>query len=443
MANRARTPSASRAAEKIERRVSPWKLGGLSARELARRVWTEAWADEIIDRAAGLSYYFIFALFPALLFLTSLLGLLPIPNLMDRLMGYVQEALPGDAGSLIQKTLAEIVAGARGGLVSIGALAALWAASAGVASMMTALNVAYDVEDTRPWWKRRLLAIGLTFALALMILTAMTLLVFGGAIGRFLGNFVGLGDFAVKVWNVAQWPVAALFVVGSIALVYYVAPAVEHRKWYWVTPGSLVATVAWLAMSIGLRAYVNYFGNYTATYGSIAGVILLMLWLYLSGLVLLLGAEINSEIEHAAAERGAPSAKAEGERAPGVPGPPPRAVERAVKTEAAQERAATVRAGHPPDDRDREPFTMRATDSVAPAAAGTVHLVRAAPWIAAWAGCWVVARVTRVFARGGLDRSDRLARAERAAVMAASERLERARAAERARHQMPPLREAG
>jgi membrane protein len=326
---RLRQPAA--VAAKREQRVLPWELGGLTVKELARRVWKEANEDEIFDRAAGLSYYFIFALFPVLLFLTALLGMLPIPDLMGRLMAYVEQAVPGDAASMMQKTLSEIVVGAKGSLLSLGALAAVWAASAGVASMMTALSVTYDVEDTRPWWKRQLISIGLTFALALLMLSAVILLVFGGTIGRFLGNTIGLGDVAVKVWNVAQWPVAVFFVVTAIAVVYYAAPAVAHRKWYWVTPGSLVATLAWVGMSLGLRFYVTHFGNYTATYGSIAGVILLMLWFYLSGLVLLLGAEVNAEIEHASAARGAPTAKAKGEEAPGVQGEPPKSTKRAVK----------------------------------------------------------------------------------------------------------------
>jgi membrane protein len=306
-------PSAQRA----EERFAPWKLGGLTVVQLAKRVWNEISEDEVMDRAAALSYYFLFSLFPALLFLTSLLGLLPIPNLMDRLMGYVEQALPGDAASLIQKTLGEIVGGARGGLLSIGALTALWTASNGMASLINTLNVAYDVQEARPWWKRRLLSIGLTIAFSVLLIGAMVLLVFGGTIGQALGNVVGLGALALMVWNIVQWPLAIFFVMLGIALVYYAAPAVEHRKWYWVTPGSLFAVVAWVVMSLGLRFYVANFANYNATYGSIGGVILLMLWLYLTGVVVLAGAELNSEIEAAAARRGAPTAKARGERAPG------------------------------------------------------------------------------------------------------------------------------
>ena len=147
-------------------------------------------------------------------------------------------------------------------------------------------------------------------------------MVFGGTIGWVLGNTVGMGNVALRVWSIVQWPLAVVFLVFGIALLYYAAPAVKHRKWYWVTPGSLIATLGWIAMSVGLRFHVSHFSNYTATYGSITGVVLLLLWLYLTGVVLLLGGEVNAEIEHAAAARGDVTAKARGEEAPGVPGKP-------------------------------------------------------------------------------------------------------------------------
>src|SRR5687768_13864379 len=173
---------------------SPWNLGGLSLKELARRVWNEIWEDEILDRAAALAYYFVFALFPTLLFLTTLLGLLPLPNLMDRLFQYADTALPGDAASMLRKTFAEIQRSAHGGLLSAGALAALWASSSGMDSMIAALNHAYDIQDRRPWWKRRLTALALTVAFALFILVGLVLLVFGGQIGSLLATRLGLGD---------------------------------------------------------------------------------------------------------------------------------------------------------------------------------------------------------------------------------------------------------
>jgi membrane protein len=298
----------------VEPEPSPWNLGGLSVGELGRRVWHEINEDEVPDRAAALAYYFLFALFPTLLFLTSLLGMLPLPGLMDRLLAYANQAMPGDAASIVTKTLGEVQAGAHGGLLSVGALAALWASSAGMASVINALNVAYGVEDPRSWWRRRLVAIVLTLGFSLFILTALVLVVFGPRIGKAVAGGMGLGEQFTTTWNIASLPVVMLFVLVGIALVYYIAPATQQH-WRWVTPGSAVALVLWLGMSFALRWYVANLADYSATYGSIGGVILLMLWLYLTGLVLLVGAEINAEIEHAAAERGAITAKAEGEAA--------------------------------------------------------------------------------------------------------------------------------
>lgn len=297
--------------------VSPWKLGGLTVRELGARVYAEFSKDDLSDRAAALAYYFLFSLFPALLFLTALVGFLPIPDLMGRLMAYVSQAMPPDAASIVEKTLQEIMAGSSGGLLSIGVLGALWAGSNGMSSIMSALNAAYDVDEGRPWWKAKALAIVLTIGFSLFLLTALILVVFGPKIGETLAGYVGLGDVFTLVWNVVSIPVVMILVAIGIGLVYYLAPNVEQR-WRWVTPGSVVALVLWLAASFGLRYYVGNFANYNATYGSIGGVILLMLWLYLSGLAILIGAEVNAEIEQAAARRGAEDAKQSGEERTGA-----------------------------------------------------------------------------------------------------------------------------
>ena len=294
--------------------ISPWKLGGLSVRDLAARVSNDLWEDDVFDRAAALSYYLLLALFPALLFLVALLGLVPLPNLMDALMNYVARVLPDDSSSLIQRTLAEIVGERRQGLLSLGALGALWSASAGMASVMTALNTAYDVSEVRPWWKRRLIAIGLTFGFGVFVVVALVLMVFGPRLGGGLAAWFGFGNAFALAWSILSVPAAIALALTGVALVYYLAPGVRQR-WRWITPGSVTAVALWLLASMGLRLYVGYFDNYSATYGSIGGVILLLLWLYLTGIVLLLGAEINAEIENAAAERGEPTAKTKGRRA--------------------------------------------------------------------------------------------------------------------------------
>ena len=282
--------------------ASPWALRGLSLGGLARRVYQKSWHDEVLDRAAELSYYFAFALLPTLLFLTALLGLLPVPDLMPQLMGYFERVLPGDAASLIRKTLAAAVRGANGGLVSVGALAALVGASSGMLSIMKALNAAYGITDARIWWEKRLIAVALTVVFSLFTLTALLLLVFGVRLGEAIRAFMQFGPSFTLAWKLAQLPVVILLVLTGLRLVYYLAPAAD-RVWSWVTPGSAFAVVSWLLMSLGLRFYVGYFNSYNATYGSIGGLILLMLWLYWSGVALLFGAEIDSTIEQAGAER--------------------------------------------------------------------------------------------------------------------------------------------
>jgi membrane protein len=256
-----------------------------------RRLWDEIWEDEILDRAAALSYYLVFALFPMLLFLTALLGMMPF-TLMDQLMGYLDRVLPSD---VVRKTLGEITRGASGGVLSIGIIVALWSASSGMGAVMSALNVAYDATEGRPWWRRRLLAVSLTLGLALLVPTALLLIVFGERAGLALAVRQGLGPTFMMVWGVAQWTVIVLMVSWAVVVVYRLAPAIR-LPWRSVVPGAVFAVAAWLLMSIGFKYYVTHVADYNATYGSIGGVILLILWLYLSGVVLLIGAEINSEV---------------------------------------------------------------------------------------------------------------------------------------------------
>jgi membrane protein len=256
-----------------------------------------------MDRAAALSYYFVFALFPTLLFFTALVGLFPEQHLMDRILAPAREFLPADAASLLERTLAEVEGGAGGGILSVGAVAALWGASRGMVSIITTLNVVYGVTNPRPWWRRQLVAIGLTVVFSIMALGALVSLVLGERVGQAVAAWAGYGGTFAGIWGVVQFPLGLLFTLTGIDLVYHFAPAVRLR-WYWLTPGSAFAGVAWIAASLGLRAYVGAFANYNATYGSIGGVILLLLWLYLSSMALLVGGEINSVIARAAAERG-------------------------------------------------------------------------------------------------------------------------------------------
>jgi membrane protein len=298
---------------------SVWKLGGLSWKELAKRVWSQIQEDDVFGRAAQLSYYFLLSLFPLLLFLTSLLGYFAESGseLRTSLMGYLGAIMPGSATQLVSTTVEEISRGASGGKLSFGILATLWAASNGMGAITEALNAAYNVKESRPWWRVRLISIALTISIAVLILSSLVLLLYGGHIGAAIAAKFGLSGAFTAVWRLVQWPIVLGFVTVAFELVYYFAPDLKDQKWHWVTPGAVVAVVLWLAVSFAFRAYLHYFNSYGATYGSLGAVIILMLWFYLTGAAILIGGEINSEIENAAAEHGDPEAKERGEKAPG------------------------------------------------------------------------------------------------------------------------------
>jgi membrane protein len=186
---------------------------------------------------------------------------------------------------------------------------------------MSALNVVYDIREQRSFLRVRSIAIGLTVAISILVVIGLTLTLYGGSIAELLGNHLGLGTAFVIAWKVLQWPVILIALLLSFSLLYYFGPSIRDQKWEWVTPGSVAGLMLWLAVSFAFKVYLNYFNTYSATYGSLGAVIILMLWLYVSGLAFLLGAEINSEIEHAAAEHGDRDAKARGEIAPGVSAP--------------------------------------------------------------------------------------------------------------------------
>ncbi|CAI4032824.1 Ribonuclease BN [Nitrospira tepida] len=278
---------------------NPWKLGGLTLRELAGRLWHEMERDELLGRGAQLAYYFLLSLFPALIFLTALMGLFPIQNAMPELMAYLQNVLPEDALSLVQRYLEQVVQGSGGSLISLGLLGALWASSSGVTAIIESLNTVYGAKETRPFWKVRLVAILLTIALAGFIILSVTLVLYGEHIGSWIASFVGLGWLFELAWVLFQWPVAIGLMLVALAAVYYFCPDVE-QDWRWVTPGSLLAVLLWLIVSLGFKLYVDNFSTYNKVYGSIAGVIVLMLWFYFCGITLLVGGELNAEIEKAA-----------------------------------------------------------------------------------------------------------------------------------------------
>ena len=300
--------------EAVKERTSPWKLGGLTPLQLSKRVYHEIDEDEVLTRSAALAYYFVSALFPMIFFLMAMLGLFAQSHdLQSSLLNYTARFMPGDAYTLVQKTLKEIANNSSGIKLVFGLALALWSGSGGVVSIMDALDRCYHVKDTRPWWKQRLIAIALTAAISALTIAALAIVLYGGNIVDFVGAHVGLSNVAVITWHIVQWPIALFFVVLSFALLYFWGPDAE-QDWQWITPGSVVGVLAWIGASLLFRVYLHFFNSYSKTYGSLGAVIVLLLWLYISGMAILMGGEINSEIENAAAKRGHPEAKEPGEK---------------------------------------------------------------------------------------------------------------------------------
>jgi Predicted membrane protein len=293
-------------------------LGGQDWKTLAKRVWADIGKDKIFLNSAALAYYFLLALFPLLLFLTSVIGVLlgSGTGLRHSLFNYLSSVLPSSASDLVSNTMYEVSDASGGGKISFGILAALWAASNGMGAISESLNVAYHVEETRPWWKQRFTAVGLTIALAVIIISALVLVLYGGRIADGLAASYGLGDTFTILWKVLQWPIVLFALLSGFALIYYWAPSLKDQDWKWVTPGSVVAVCLWLIVSFVFRVYLHYFDSYSKTYGSLGAVIILMLWFYVTGAAILIGGEINSNIEDEAADHGAPDAKEKGEKDP-------------------------------------------------------------------------------------------------------------------------------
>jgi membrane protein len=301
--------------EAVKERTSPWKLGGLTLLQLVKRVYHEINDDEVLTRSAALAYYFVSALFPMIFFLMAMLGLFAQSHdLQSSLLNYTARFMPEDAYRLVQKTLQEIANSSTGLKLAFGLVLALWSGAGGVVSIIDALNRCYHVKDSRPFWKQRLIALGMTVAIAALTIIALTIVLYGGDIADFVGAHIGLSSVTVIAWHIVQWPIALFFVVLSFALLYFWGPDTK-QQWQWITPGAVVGVLTWIGASLLFRVYLHFFNSYSKTYGSLGAVIVLLLWLYISGLAILVGGEINSEIENAAAKRGHPEAKEPGEKA--------------------------------------------------------------------------------------------------------------------------------
>ena len=279
-------------------------------RVLLKRTVKEIVEDSCFGLAAQLAYYFFLSVFPALLVLVALTSFFP-PNLLDQILTWFAAFMPPDVLQIVKTQIQLITKSGHTGLLTLGALGALWSSSSAMNAIIDTLNRAYGIKEARPWWKVQFLAIVLTIVMSVFVLIAFTLVVAGPEMAERIAAQHGLGAAFAWAWKILQWPIAFLVISQGFAFVYYLAPDVEQR-WPWILPGAHFATALWLLISLGFRFYVTHFGQYNQMYGAIGGVIVMLLWFYLSGLVLLIGAEFNSEMEHAS-----PYGKAEGEKVPG------------------------------------------------------------------------------------------------------------------------------
>ncbi len=260
----------------------------------AVQTWRRMQKNHTLAMAAGLSYYFLLSLFPAMIFAAAVLGYLPLPHLFDQLMYGLSKVMPADSMVVVKKTLQGVFVPNRAGLLSFGMLFTLWSTSGGFSAIIEGLNVAYDVPETRPMWKTRLLAIGLTFIVGILMVIALAVLIVGPEFGSWVARHTGTSVLFAWIWPRLRWFVAVGFTVLAVELLYFLAPNIKQK--FWATlPGAIFAVAAWILVSLGLGIYLREFPNYNKTYGSLGAVIALMLWFYLSGIVLLVGAEFNAE----------------------------------------------------------------------------------------------------------------------------------------------------
>jgi membrane protein len=281
---------------------SPWGLHASSAMTLLKRVWTSSYEDGVYNRAAELAYFFFLSLFPGVIFITTLLGFVFKSNtqLTVLLLQYLSTTLPGTAFELIRTVITEVTRSSGSGKLTFGILAALWTANSGMNALEDALNAVYKVKESRPLWKTYGIALILTVSASLLIIAALTVFLYGGALVQIVSNSVGLKPVFYWTWKIAQWPIALFFVSLVASMVYYAAPNLKQRCWQWLSPGALFATLGWIAASGLLRLYFHFFTSYAKTYGSLGAVMVLLTWLYVTGTMLLLGAEVNMIIEVAA-----------------------------------------------------------------------------------------------------------------------------------------------
>ena len=284
-----------------------WRLEEISYNRVVKRVWRGLFEDRVFGWAAELGFYFLFALFPTLICASSILGLVArsAHQFYGQLLGHLAIVIPTSAMGAVLKTFNETTAAATSGKVTFGLIAAIWSASVGVSAIQETLNAVYNIEERRSYIVARLQAIGLTILLIVMVSVGLGSTLAGDYFAHLIG--VQVHDTILRVAGIAavrlvSWIVASVLLALTFAVLYYWAPDCNMR-WHWITPGAVIGIVGWMLASLGFRLYLHYFNTYSVTYGSLGAVVILLMWFYITGLMLLFGAEVNSQIEAAAAER--------------------------------------------------------------------------------------------------------------------------------------------
>lgn len=271
-----------------------WELTGRVARSIQK--------DNCDGFAAQIAFFFIFALFPFLLFLTTLLAYLPVPDMLRLMLKILGRFAPGDVLALVEDNLRSLVIVQKGGLLSISVFLSLWTASKAVTAVITALNKAFDTEEQRPYWKVRGTAILLVVCFSFFVILSLLLLIFGRRIGEWIASLAGLGNAFTIGWTILRWPVILSMMVTALSALYRFAPALK-LSWREIVPGAVTATGIWVAVSLAFSYYVNNFGSYDKTYGTIGAAIALLVWMYASGFVILVGGEVNACMRELACEK--------------------------------------------------------------------------------------------------------------------------------------------
>jgi membrane protein len=280
--------------------TSPRRLSRREWLAVVRRTVREFRDDRLTDWAAALTYYAVLALFPALLVFVALVGLFgQYPKTTDSLLEIVGKLGPRSAVDTFREPITSVVRdkGGAGALLGVGLLGAVWSASGYVGAFMRASNAIYEVEEGRRFWKLRPIQMAVTILMVLMAAIVAMAIVVTGPLAHAIGDVIGLGDTAVLVWEIAKWPVLLVVVLTMFAILYYVAPNVRLPAFRWLSPGAVVAITIWLVSSVAFGVYVRNFGYYNKTYGTLGGVIIFLVWMWLSNLALLVGAEFNAELE--------------------------------------------------------------------------------------------------------------------------------------------------